>query len=165
MAGKDEKLKELIKYPIELLDNTIEEIRSLSSKLVTPLKNINLKELIQLLLADLGKNLAVIRNFEYNLPDIFISDDLKLNIYRIIQEQLNNIAKHAAAKKVSISIQAGNGFISIVVEDDGKGFDVNQKRKGIGISNMMDRVESFNGEVAINSFPGNGCKISFKIPC
>ncbi len=165
LAGKDKKLKELIKYPVELLDNTIQEIRLLSSKLVTPLKNINLKELIQLLLASLGKNLAVVRTFEYNLSDTFVSDDLKLNIYRIIQEQLNNIVKHAAAKKVSISIQAGNGFISIDVADDGKGFDINKKRKGIGISNMMDRVESFNGEMAVESSPGNGCKISFKIPC
>ena len=164
MAGRDEKLKELIKYPIELLDSTIHEIRLLSSKLVTPLKNINLKELIELLLADLGKNLEVVWSFEYSLSDIFISDDLKLNIYRIIQEQLNNIVKHAAAKKVSISIQAGNGLISIVVADDGKGFDVSKKRKGIGISNMMDRVESFNGEMAIESSPGNGCKIDLKIP-
>jgi PAS domain S-box-containing protein len=163
-AGKDEKLKELIKYPIELLDSTIQEIRLLSSKLVAPLKNINLKELIRLLLADLHKNTVLKTSFVYNLSGLNISDDLKLNIYRTIQEQLNNIVKHAAAKKASVSVKADKGIINIVVADDGKGFDVNKKRKGIGISNMMNRIESFNGEMAIESSPGKGCRIVIKAP-
>lgn len=164
MAGKDKKLKELIKYPIELLDSTIHEIRLLSSKLVTPLKNINLKGLIQQLLVDLRKNTKIKISFAYNLSGLLISDDLKLNIYRTIQEQLNNITKHAAARNVNISVQAHNNIISIVVADDGKGFDVNKKRKGIGISNMMNRIESFNGEVSIESSPGKGCRIMIKVP-
>jgi len=51
------------------------------------------------------------------------------------------------------------------VEDDGKGFDVKSKRKGIGISNMINRVETFNGKVNVKSSPGNGCKIVVTIPC
>jgi signal transduction histidine kinase len=152
---------------MEMLDSAMQELRLLSSKLVTPLKNINLKELIRQLLADLRKNTAIKTSFEYNLSGLLISDDLKLNIYRAIQEQLNNIVKHAAANKICISIQMDNGVISVGVADDGKGFNVNKKRKGIGIGilNMINRVESFNGEMAIESSPGNGCKISFKIPC
>jgi PAS domain S-box-containing protein len=165
MTGKDEKLKELVKYPIELIDNTIQEIRLLSSKLVTPLKNINLKELIQYLIGDLRKSTAIKTTLIYNLSGVPISDELKLNIYRTIQEQLNNVVKHANAKKIVLSVQTDNNVIRIVVADDGKGFDVNKKRKGIGISNMMNRVESFNGEMAIETSPGKGCKISFKIPC
>jgi PAS domain S-box-containing protein len=165
VSGNDnEDVKELIKYPVKLLESTIQEIRLLSSKLVTPLKNINLIDLIQQLLDDLSENKGIITTFEYNLSGLFISDDLALNIYRIIQEQLNNIVKHAFTQKASISIQSDTSFISIVVADNGKGFDINKKRKGIGISNMINRVESFNGEVTIESSPGNGCKISFKIP-
>jgi len=136
----------------------------LSSKLVTPVKDIDLKELIERLFDDLGKNTSIKKTFIYNLPNSLLNDELKLNIYRLIQEQLNNIVKHAGAKQINVSVQQDNGIIDIVVADDGKGFDVNKKRTGIGISNMMNRVESFNGEVAIESSPGNGCKISFKIP-
>lgn len=164
MPGTDEKLKALVKYPMELLDSTMSEIRLLSRKLVTPLKNINLKDLIQQLLDDLCKNTQVKITFEYNLPDRLISDDLKLNLYRIIQEQLNNSMKHAAAKKISVSVQASNNMINVVVADDGKGFDVTKKRKGIGISNMINRIESFNGEVTIESTPGNGCRIVISAP-
>jgi PAS domain S-box-containing protein len=164
MAGKDEKLKELIKYPMELLNNSIHEIRLLSSTLVTPLKNINLKDLIQQLLDELGKNHSIETDFVYNLSDLLISDDLKLNIFRTIQEQLNNIAKHAAAKKVTITVLKIDNILRVVVADDGKGFDVNNKRKGIGISNMINRIESFNGDVAIESFPGSGCRIVIKVP-
>lgn len=73
-------------------------------------------------------------------------------------------AWHAAANKLSISIKTGNGFIGVAVSDNGKGFDVSKKRKGIGISNMINRAESFNGKVAIESSPGRGCTINIHIP-
>jgi PAS domain S-box-containing protein len=165
IARKDEKLKELIDYPIELLDNTMNEIRILSSKLVAPPKNINLKELIQSLLDELDKNKIAETAFVYNVGSLVISNDLKLNIYRIIQEQLNNVMKHAQAKKVSISVQSQTSIICIVISDDGVGFDVNKKSKGIGILNMMNRVESFNGTVAMESTAGDGSKVEIKIPC
>ncbi len=158
-------MKELISYPIELTKRAMAEIRVLSCKLVTPLKNINLKELIQVVLDDLNQGTTINTTFIYDLDDQVISNDLKLNIYRIIQEQLNNIVKYAEAKKITISVQAQKNVIGIAVSDDGKGFDVNKKRKGIGISNMINRVQSFNGEVKIESCPGNGCTVEIKIPC
>jgi two-component system sensor histidine kinase NreB len=164
MAGKNKpETKELIKYPIELIDSCINEIRMLSSRQVTPLKDIHLMELLQSLLDDL-KNTTIKTSFFYKLSDQSIDDDLKLNIYRIIQEQANNIVKHADAANVIISVEADEKIINIIVMDDGKGFDVNQKRKGIGISNMINRIESFNGEMSIETSPGNGCKIKIKIP-
>ena len=161
----NEELKELIKYPMELIDSSIGEIRSLSSKLVTPLKNIDLQELVRELIRKLDLNTNIKTDFTYSVSSEFISDDLKLNIYRIIQEQMNNILKYAEAKNVKISIKTQENAICIKISDDGKGFDVEKKRNGIGISNMINRIESFNGEVAIESSPGKGCKISFKISC
>jgi len=164
MTGDDEKMKDLIKYPMELIDNAIQEIRLISYKNATPHKNINLEELIQRLLDDLDKNTTIKTTLVCNLTDQLISNDLKLNIYRIIQEQLNNILKHADAKNVRVTVQTDNRILSIVVTDDGKGFDVTKKRKGIGISNMMNRIESFNGQVVIESSPGKGCRIEIKTP-
>ena len=86
-------------------------------------------------------------------------------IYRIIQEQLHNIFKHAGAKNVNIAFAAIKGSIYITVEDDGKGYDVKQKRKGLGISNITHRVEAFNGKVKIQSKAGEGYKTEVIIPC
>ena len=72
--------------------------------------------------------------------------------------------KHAEAKYLGLSVHADNNVTTIVIEDDGKGFDVNKRRSGIGISNMINRVESYNGEININSSPGNGCKVEIRIP-
>ena len=165
IAGNaNEALKKLIKYPMELLDSSILEIRSLSSRQVTPLKNVYLKELVRVLLDKLKENSTIKTVFVYKVKNGSIDDYLKLNIYRIIQEQINNIVKYADPANVGISIQAEEGMIHIEIGDDGKGFDVNKKRKGIGISNMMNRIESFNGEMTIESAPGRGCKIRIAIP-
>lgn len=93
-----------------------------------------------------------------------LTDDLKLNIYRIIQELINNILKHADAKNITVSIKGKDKLIHIIVTDDGKGFQVKGKRKGIGISNMINRVESYNGKLKIISSPGKGCKTNVTIP-
>ena len=162
--NKNTDLKELFKYPMELINNSIEEIRLLCSKLVTPLKDINLEELIGDLLYRLDHNKMIKTSFTYSAPDNLISDDLKLNIYRIIQEQLNNILKHAQAQNVKIFVQVFDKSIFIKVIDDGKGFDINAKRMGIGISNMINRVETFNGKINIETSPGNGCTIITEIP-
>ncbi|MBK8786836.1 MAG: PAS domain S-box protein [Chitinophagaceae bacterium] len=162
-GSKSKEAKEIIRYPMELIDNLIQEIRLLTHKLVTPLKNVNLDELIQNLLNKFNQN-SVKTTFTYTIPDQMISDDLKLNIYRIIQEQENNIMKYAEAKNVHISLEAKGNNIIIKVEDDGYGFDVNSKRNGIGISNIINRAETFNGTAKIESSPGNGCKIHVSIP-
>ncbi len=160
----NEEMKKLMTYPIEMINLSIEEIRLLSNSLVTPLKDIDLEELIRNLLSGLKQNTTLKTRFSYSVSNKFLPNDLQLNIYRILQEQLTNIVKHAAAKSANVSIQTDNRIMSVVVEDDGKGFDVNKERKGIGISNMMNRIESFNGEVLIESSPGKGCKIVIKVP-
>jgi len=165
IAGKkSEEAKEIVKYPMELIDSSIEEIRILCYKLVTPLKNINLEELIRDLITKIDKNQKTKTLFFYEVPAGLLSDDLKLNIYRIIQEQINNIKKYAEAENVNITIQAKDKTISVIVTDDGKGFDVKGKRQGIGISNMINRAETFNGQVKIKSSPGKGCKTTVTIP-
>jgi len=163
-GNKNETVKALIKYPMELIDSSMQEIRLLCSKLVTPLQNINLEELARELLSKLNQTTLIKTDFTYDVPNEFLSDDLKLNIFRILQENINNIFKYAEAKNVTVSIQTEGDNISIHITDDGKGFDVNSKRSGIGISNMINRVESFNGEIKIESSAGNGCRTLISLP-
>jgi PAS domain S-box-containing protein len=165
VAGKkNAEIKEVVKYPMELIDSSIEEIRLLSQKLVIPQKSIKLNKLVEGLLNTLSENTTVQTSLTYTIPDATIGDDLKLNIYRIIQEQLNNIHKYADAKNVKIVMMLKSGFISVSITDDGKGFNTHLQRKGIGISNIIYRAECFSGKVSIKSSPGKGCKIQVKIP-
>jgi two-component system sensor histidine kinase UhpB len=163
-ANGNGAVKEALQYPMQLIDETMQEIRLLTRKSVTPKQNINLKDLIETLLSTMFKNTQVRTLLFYNLPDEVTDDDLKLNIYRIIQEQTCNIVKHANADAVEISVKPNDHLIEITVRDDGNGFDINKKREGIGIANIINRAESFNGGVDIESSPGNGCRLQVKIP-
>ena len=164
MAAKNtQNIKETIMYCMELIDNSIEEIRMLSSKHVTPLKNVDLEKLIENLIDNLNKATSIRALIVYKITNP-LNDDLKLNIYRIIQEQTNNIIKHSAAQNVTITIEELNNMINMKVTDDGKGFDINKERSGIGISNIINRVETFNGNFKMESSIGNGCKIWVSLP-
>lgn len=163
-AQENDAVKKLIRYPIQLIDSSIQEIRQLSSKQVTPLKNIRLKNLVSSLLLNWQRDGNIKTKFEYGLSNQSIDDGLKLNIFRIIQEQVNNIARYAKAKHVRIAIQRDKKTVSVIIEDDGIGFNTKKKRKGIGISNMINRVNAFNGEVKIESSPGKGCKLIVQVP-
>ena len=165
MARKDDlKVKELIKYSIDLIQSSINEIRLLSTKNVTPLKDINLKELLQQLVYELNKTTQIKTALVYEVQSKTMDDDLKLNIYRIVQEQVNNIVRHSSAENAFISVKPDDSHIIVAVNDDGKGFDMGKKRKGIGISNMINRIESFNGQVHIESSVGTGCDVEVKLP-
>ena len=165
IAAKDnDRAKQLLKYPMELLDNAITEIRSLSHQHVAPLQNVDLKQLITSLLNLLEKSTGIKTKFEYDIRGKFSDDDLKLNIYRILQEQVNNIIKHSKATKVNIAIKNCANNVNIIMKDNGKGFDVTKRRQGIGISNIINRINSFNGEMSIKSAPGKGCETQIRIP-
>jgi len=165
LASKDEFAgRGLIKSSLELVDNAIEEMRSLSKEQVTPLRGIDLEDLIYSLIDKLNTASSIKTTVIYNLHNEDVEDDLKLNIYRIIQEQMNNILKHSNAIHTNISLTDDADYLYVSIEDDGKGFDTELKRKGIGLANMSNRVESFNGELKIHSSPDNGCEIRITIP-
>jgi len=155
LADKTTK-KELIDKSTSLIDNVIEEIRLLSRNQITPQGKHGLNELIQPLVDNLNENTAIKTRFDYHVTDQSIPADLKLNIYRIIQEQINNILKHAGASHVDILLNSDDKFINVYIADDGKGFESSKKRDGIGITKMINRVESYNGEFSVESSPGGG---------
>ena len=163
-ARDNPEFKEKIKYPLELIDHSINELRSLSHKMGSPLKDIDLKSKIEALLFKISQSSIIETRLKYSLPPLVPADDLKMNIFRIVQEQTHNILKHAHAKSIYILLTEKDGMLNIVIQDDGEGFDINVKRSGIGLSNIIHRVTSFNGQMEIISSPGNGCTLVLKIP-
>lgn len=163
-GNKDALLKQRLQYPLQLLDQSMEEIRLLCSSMVTPVQDIKLEDMIRELLGKMNKDNNIQVGFNYKVPGDPLSDELKINIYRIVQELSNNIVKYAAANLVTVDIWEFSQQLHMAVTDDGKGFNVSEKRKGIGISNIFSRVQSFNGSVKIESAEGMGTKTIINIP-
>lgn len=161
--SKDVVNKDIIKESITLIDNAMEELRTLSRGKVTPGKSIDLRESLGELLRSMSAG-QFRTHFDYIGTDKGIGHDLKQNIYRIIQEQLNNIIKHAEAKNVYLKVQVNENGIAVQIRDDGMGFEPQLKKSGIGLSNMINRAESFNGKLDITSSAGNGCIVDLWIP-
>jgi two-component system, NarL family, sensor histidine kinase UhpB len=167
-AMTDEELRqELLERSTELVSSAINEIRKISKSLITPgLREIGLVESVQDIIDDLrvaGDKLAIDLDLQ-NISEDHIEDRRKLTVFRIVQEQLNNIVKHARATRVLIRLSGEQDHIVLTVADNGVGFDVGRHRKGVGITNIISRAELFNGKVEIVSSPGEGCTLTVNLP-
>lgn len=160
-SGKDNQQIETAR---QIIANAIEEIRKLSSAFVPPsLNELSLKDSIGLFI-----NRFKLQNTRLDL-DIQIDENkleqgLKINVYRIIQEQFNNITRHAAAENVKIALLQTDDMLTLEIRDDGKGFDPQQKKHGIGLTNILHRADVYNGKLEIDSSPGQGCRLQVSFP-
>ena len=163
----DEMRQELLERSTELVSSAINEIRKISKSLITPgLREIGLIESIEDIIDDMkmAKEDLVIDLDLQNISEEQIEDRRKLTLFRIVQEQLNNIVKHARATRALIRLSVESANIVLTVVDNGVGFDVHRHRKGVGITNIISRTELFNGSVEIHSGPGEGCVLSVSLP-
>ncbi len=152
----------------KLISSAIDEIRKLSHSLIPPaLSESEFLEAIRNIVQITGRTSGVlIRLQAFGFDESLLPDKMKLNIYRIIQEQFNNIIKHASAKKILVRLTQENNNTILSIKDDGIGFDTTMKSGGVGLMNMKTRASLFNGELKISSAPGKGCelKVVFTLP-
>ena len=94
----------------------------------------------------------------------YINNTIEIQVFRIIQELLTNIIKHADATEVNIQFSKENQIMIVMVEDNGKGFNVEETNPGYGLSNIQQRIEKLNGQIIIDSTLGNGTTIILNIP-
>ena len=93
--------------------------------------------------------------------------DVETAAYRIVQEGLTNVARHAAVNNVVVQVRADDGMLNIQVQDDGLGFDLDEvvaAGTGLGISGMRERAQSLGGRVTIESTPGGGTNLTATLP-
>ena len=109
-----------------------------------------------------GLNYDLVYNDDINWDDV--SNKTKIHFYRIVQESLQNIYKHANAKSVKISFKLENNVICLSISDDGSGFDIHKAKKGIGIKNITSRANEIQSELDIVSEKGSGTTITIKTP-
>mgnify|MGYP002376973825 CR=1 FL=1 len=164
IRSQPEKREEMIQKTTDLVEQSITEIRQLSANLKPPVfeeEEEGLKSAIESLLANIGrvKPLHFSLDIDDEQSNRYLNNDQKLMIYRIIQEQLNNIVKYANASKVSIRIDIHPPTAVVMITDDGIGFEPDKLVTGIGLKNIRSRLNMFNGQLEIDSAPGKGCEL------
>jgi signal transduction histidine kinase len=94
-----------------------------------------------------------------------LPSEVETTLYRIVQESLTNVAKHAGARKVSVLLVRRPGLVSAVVEDDGHGFaPEDEERGGIGLAGMRERVALLDGRLTVESGRGTGTSLVAEVP-
>lgn len=161
----DDKRDMLIKKSIEYVLQSINEIRTLSHSLSAPtLGSHSLVDSIKVLAENFKSVSGSKIEFKQQDDLLPISKEGGLALYRIVQEQLNNIIKHSGATEIFIALSQTADEILLVIQDNGKGFAMEGCKKGIGIRNMESRTLAFGGRFSVTSKPGNGCTIMASLP-
>lgn len=156
---------EMLDRVISYIREAMEELRKLSHQLAPSIDStIPLDEKIEILVNTM--NAANKLKVHYQLDEFTqpVSNDVQLTLYRILQEQFNNILKYAKASSVFISVRHNRDNIQMSIKDDGEGFNLSAKRNGIGFENIRRRVQVLDGQLKIFSAPGDGCEINVQIP-
>lgn len=163
--SNEEGVSKILLKSHQNLNKAMEEIRQLSQSLVAPsLGDVSLDQAITGLVDGLPNTAAFRVSVDASGYKEDIADEgIKLTLYRIVQVQLSNIIKHAQAKHVTIHLRKTND-LELTIVDDGVGFLPGKKTSGIGLRNIRNRVDFYNGNLTIVSEPGNGCTLIATIP-
>ena len=115
----------------------------------------------------------LIEEFQHNTqiqlyPDINLASPLSSEtntaLFRVVQEALTNISKHSHATQVHLSLTETSQTVTLVLEDNGSGFDPSENTTGFGLQGMRERIEALGGRLWLCSQPGRGCQIQAEIP-
>lgn len=163
--------EETIKKALEHIDSirVIEqEIRAFSHELhrESEINKSNFKNILEELLKNQKETYSAECNCDIFFDEAMnnMSPEIKMNVYRIIQEAFNNINKYANATKIGLALDVDDGFLHLEINDNGTGFNVKKVKNGIGLKNMKSRAEAMKGEIYIASEKGKGTNIKLKVP-
>ena len=147
-----------------LVESTVRVVRNMSLLLrPSMLDDLGLVPALKWQAREVSKSTAMDVTVAAELASGDLPDEYKTCIYRVVQEALNNCAKHAHAKTVRIRVQQPNGLVKLSIQDDGQGFDASQV-KGLGLLGIQERVHRLGGECRVQSGPGKGTTLSVEIP-
>lgn len=153
---------------IDMLDSSINEMRRVAHNLMPEaLVKFGLDAALKDFCADINQSGSIALQYQsIGLEQAEVDSNTSIAVYRIVQELVGNVLKHAAATKALVQVVRNNEGISVTVEDDGKGFDTGIIRaaRGIGWSNIASRVDYLKGKLDVQSEPGKGTSVLIEIP-
>jgi signal transduction histidine kinase len=150
----------------DLVVSTLQDVRRLAVELrPSALDDFGLAPALEGLVDTYGRQTAVPAHLEIRLGDDRLPPEIETTLYRMVQEALTNVAKHADATSVSILLTRTASSIRLVVEDDGAGFDPRSTRDGgLGLPGMRERVALVDGRLRIESARGKGTTLVAEVP-
>ncbi len=171
LAPEQQDLKENCEQMLSYIDTVIENVRRLSWDLCPScLDDLGLSSSLGYLVDDICRNHNMKCHVEMDEIDPLFSPETQINIYRIFQESLTNIVKHAEANLVSVQVKKQNGHVFFKIRDNGRGFNPKQAmsskvaKKNLGLTAMNERALMAQGSLKISSRKGRGTTITFSIP-
>ena len=163
--GKKEELLDVSKNIVV----TVDEIRRIMTKLYPhQLERLGFTKAVESLIARVKSSSGIDIFYEIENIDNLIPSEYRINLYRIIQESINNILKHSNASRINIILKTDSASINLEIEDNGKGFEQNKGSEGYpgggyGIEFMKERVRIIGGKIKIDSMSGRGTKVTITI--
>ena len=152
-----------------LLKGIIEKVRELAYGLRPPmLEHLGLAESLKWMIDTYFSGGAMTVDYRHGALHVELDPDLALAMYRIAQEALTNVVKHADATHVVVRLAIADDRLRLKIEDDGRGFAIGHgpagRHVGLGLASMRERIEHLRGEMELRSSPGQGCRLSFSCP-
>lgn len=165
LEKEDPEHLEKFKASYEMIDEVANDLRSISHNLLPKvLEDFGLIEALDTLIERVQERKALVVEFLNPGKDLELNKATELGLYRIAQELLNNTLKYAEARKVTLQIVRHKNTVLITYEDDGKGFDLQMVKRGIGLFNIHNRTLALGGEDEIHSQPGRGMSATIEVP-
>jgi two-component system, NarL family, sensor kinase len=152
---------------MDMLDSSIREMRRVAHNMMPEaLVRFGLDTALNDFCNDINQSGALKINYQsIGMEGVSIDQTTAITLYRIVQELINNTMKHAKATTAIVQLTKSGGQLSVTVEDDGKGFDINllKTNKGIGWTNIQNRVEFLKGKLDIRSKDGEGTSVQIEL--
>jgi signal transduction histidine kinase len=166
LSTSDTKEGRYVNQADAIIGKAMQEVRKLSHALIPPSwSGETLVESLRHLLSAAEQGGLFEVSLDVNrFDEKNFTSKLKLTIYRIVQEQLNNIIKHARARAVRIVLQHSEDGLVLIIDDDGNGFNMQARSIGIGLKNIETRALLHDGRMHLHSEPGKGCRLRVSFP-
>ena len=165
-AGASEVARQKLRTTISLLDETIRTVRRIATDLrPSILDDLGLVAAIEWQSQEFEKRAGIHTTFQSNIPEIDFPPDMAIGLFRICQESLTNVARHASASAVSITLDSVEEGVRMTVSDDGKGLDQQQMdRKTLGLIGMKERAIMMGGKLEMGNGATNGFRLAVTVP-
>ena len=161
----DSESREAAEELRELVVSTLQDVRRLAVELrPSALDDFGLVAALERLTGSFAEQTGIAVDFQTALAEERLPEEVETAIYRIVQESLTNVVKHARARRVSILLARKDGAVKAVVEDDGQGFDPAEQTGGSGRVGMRERLALRGGRLAVESAPDRGTTVAAEVP-
>lgn len=162
-ALPDQMAAAALEEAVDRLDNAVERLRAYISDLRTTRSRHQLDDRLQELVSRMGSAYPTSVILDMGSTDLG-DDRLEDEVLKIVSEALSNALRHSSASKVEVTVDASEGWCTVVVRDDGNGFDPESITPGMGLANLEARSAAIGGSMTIETAPGEGTRVEVRLP-